>query len=154
MLEDRELLLEYVDRWSEQAFTEFVKRHLDLVYSVALREVGFDCARAEDLSQEVFTELSRKASMLKRHPALVAWLYTCVRQMAANHRRAEERRRRREQELQAMNEILGPEPSEIQWQRIQPALDSAMHELSDFERSAVILRFFEERNLKDVGQVL
>ncbi len=38
-MEDHELLSEYVERRSDQAFAALVERHIDLVYSTALRSV-------------------------------------------------------------------------------------------------------------------
>src|SRR5947207_14189244 len=71
--------------------------------------------------------------------------------MAANLRRSEDRRQRREQEAQTMNELLSSDPSESVWRQVQPVLDDAMHELDETDRSAVVLRFFEGRSLKEVG---
>ncbi len=154
MQSDAELLRSYVQDRSESAFTELVQRHIDLVYSAVLREAHGDAFLAEDVTQAVFAELARKASSLVRHPALAGWLYTCVRQMAANVRRAEDRRQRREQEAQTMNELLTSDPSESIWRQVKPVLDDVMHELGETDRTAVVLRFFEERSLKEVGLAL
>src|SRR5690242_20109056 len=100
MSNDRELLRQYVEGRSEDAFTQLVNEHLNLVYSAALREVYGDRALAQDLAQAVFTELAHQSGKLLRHPSLAGWLYTTVRHLAANLRRAEQRRRNREQEVQ------------------------------------------------------
>src|SRR3989440_7738958 len=151
MATDAELMQAYAQDRSESAFTELVQRHIDLVYSAALREAHGDASQAEDNTQAVFVELARRASSLVRHPALAGWLYTCVRRMTANVRRSEDRRQRREQEAQTMNELSTSDPSESVWQQVQPVLDDAMHELSEVDRTAVVLRFFEDRSLKEVG---
>src|SRR6266480_7248881 len=106
MATDAELLRSYACARSESAFTELVQRHINLVYSTALREAHGDASLAEDITQTVFVELAKKASQLIKHPALAGWLYTCVRRMAANVRRSEDRRQRREQDAQIMNELL------------------------------------------------
>ncbi len=154
MSTDAELLRNYAQDGSENAFTELVRRHIDLVYSAALRESRGDAGLAEDISQAVFAELARKASRLVQHPALAGWLYTCVRQMTANVRRANDRRQRREQEVQTMNELFTSDPSDHVRRQVQPVLDDAMHELSEADRAAVVLRFFEDRSLKEVGLAL
>ena len=89
MAADAELLQAYAQNRSESAFTELVQRHIDLVYSAALREAHGDASQAEDIAQAVFAELARRASSLVRHPALAGWLYTCVRRMTRkfNHPR-------------------------------------------------------------------
>jgi RNA polymerase sigma factor (sigma-70 family) len=151
MSNDTELLRRYVEEHSESAFTELVHEHLNLVYSAALRETNGDSAQAEDVSQAVFTELARKASRLVGHPSLPGWLYTTVRHLAANVRRAEQRRRCREEEVQSMNELLSEDSPDQSWQQIRPVLDDALHELNEADRAAVVLRFLESRSLREVG---
>ncbi len=75
MTPDCELLRRYVDARSEDAFGELVRRHLDLVYSTALRGVNGDAHLAEDVAQAVFTDLAHKARALSRRAALTGWLY-------------------------------------------------------------------------------
>jgi RNA polymerase sigma factor (sigma-70 family) len=128
-----------------------LREHLNPVYSATLRESSGDGAMAEDLSKAVFTQLARKAPGLLAHPSLAGWLYTTVRHLAANLRRADQHRQRREQEAQSMNELLAEDsPNEV-WQRIRPVLDEVLHELKGAEREAVVLRFLEERPLREVG---
>ena len=102
----------------------------------------------------MFTELARSADKLSSHPALAGWIYTCVRQMTANIRRAEYRRQRREKETFLMNELLGPNQDNQLWQQVRPVLDDVMHELDNEDRTAVVLRFFEGLSLKEVGVAL
>ncbi|MGO8678461.1 MAG: RNA polymerase sigma factor [Limisphaerales bacterium] len=154
MKNDTELLRQYVEERSESAFTELVREHLNLVYSSALRETGGDGALAEDVSQAVFTDLARKGAGLLRHPSLAGWLYTAVRHRAANLRRADQHRRRREEEAQSMNELLSEDSPNAAWQRVGPALDDALHELKEADRAVVVLRFLEDRTLREVGERL
>ena len=151
---DNELLAEYARQGGEPAFRELVRRHINMVHAAALREAGGNVPLAEDITQEVFAELARRAAKLCSHPALAGWLYTCVRQMAANARRSEHRRQRREQEAFTMNELLEPNDSEQLWRQVRPVLDDAMHELNDEDRTAVVMRFFEGLSLKEVGTAL
>ena len=92
MREDTELLRRYAEEKSEAAFAELVRRHVDLVYVVALRRVGGDARLAQDVAQGVFTALARKAAALVRHPALGAWLFRSARFAAAQAMRAGKRR--------------------------------------------------------------
>lgn len=154
MSDDAELLRLYVSARSESAFAELVHEHVNLVYSAALRETNGDVAQAEDLSQAVFTELARKAARLVRHPSLAGWLYVTVRHLAANERRAGLRRQRREQEVHCMNELLSEDTPDQAWQQLRPFLDDALHELNEGDRTAVVLRFLENRTLREVGATL
>ncbi|MBL9126001.1 MAG: hypothetical protein JNL97_00070, partial [Verrucomicrobiales bacterium] len=74
MTPDSELLRRYVQDGSEAAFTELVRRHVDLVYSAALRLVGGDRHLAQDVTQVVFLDLCRKARALARRESLAGWL--------------------------------------------------------------------------------
>src|SRR5216683_1509154 len=98
MSEDADLLGRYATNHSEAAFTELVCKHVDLVYSAALRLANGDIHRAQDVTQQVFSELARQAKRLAQHPALAGWLYTTTRRMALRAIYTEQRRKAREQE--------------------------------------------------------
>jgi RNA polymerase sigma factor (sigma-70 family) len=154
MENDNELLREHVQSASEPAFAELVHRHVNMVYSTSLRETGGDASLAQELTQLVFVELSRKAASLTHHPALAGWLYTCVRLTAANTRRAEESRQRRQLEYQTMSQLLSSDSPESTWQQLRPVLDDTLHELGEKDRTAIVLRFFENLSLQQVGMQL
>ncbi len=154
MTDDAELLRRYASDRAEDAFAELVRRYLDLVHSAALRQVGGNPASAEDVAQAVFTELARHAGRLTRHPALTGWLYTTTHRMAARHVRGEVRRQRREQEAHVMQELQRDTGPELDWARLRPVLDAAMHDLGVTDRTAVLLRHFEQRPLAEVGSEL
>ena len=94
---DEELLRAYSEGRSDAAFTELVGRHVDLVYSTALRTAG-EPGLAQDVAQAVFLQLARKAGSIRKASALPGWLYRVARDQAANAVRTEHRRRHREQE--------------------------------------------------------
>lgn len=151
---DNELLRRFAADRSEPDFTELVERHVGLVYSAALRQMAGDTGAAEDVTQAVFADLARKAARLTGHTSLTGWLYTSTRYLAANVRRDEHRRRQREQEALMMDRLLQPADPAPDWDKLRPVLDEAMHELSEADREAVLLRFFERRPLAEVGESL
>jgi RNA polymerase sigma factor (sigma-70 family) len=151
MTPDCELLRRYSENRSEEAFAELVRRHLDLVYSAALRQVNSDAHLAQDVAQMVFTDLARKARALARHPVLSGWLYTSARFAAAKLARAENRRRMREENAHTMRETVDEPVSEHDWHKLSRVLDEAMHQLKQTDREAVLLRFFENKKLAEVG---
>ena len=148
-LRDAELLRLHAETGDETAFSELVARHLDLIYSAALRQVGGDSALAQDVSQGVFILLARQARALSRRASIVGWLYTTARYQANHAVRAERRRRVREQEANIMQEVEGT-PA-IDWEDLNPVLDAAMHELSEADREVMLLRYFKGLELRAVG---
>ncbi|MDB6029382.1 MAG: polymerase, sigma-24 subunit, subfamily [Verrucomicrobiales bacterium] len=151
MTSDSELLRRYSEDESEDAFAELVKRHLDLVYSAAIRQVNGEAPLAQEVTQSVFTDLARKATSLRSRETLSGWLYTSTYFAAAKAVRTETRRRAREQEAQSMADISHDASTETKWEELEPVLDHAMHQLKEADREAILLRFFEKHPLAEVG---
>ena len=114
-MNDSELLRRYAENGCEAAFTDLVKRHLDLVYSAAMRQVGGDTHLAQDVAQTVFLDLARKAASITPRSVLTGWLYTSTRYAATKVVRGEQRRRAREQEAYTMQELNNTPAGEPQW---------------------------------------
>jgi RNA polymerase sigma factor (sigma-70 family) len=150
-LDDIALLRQYAKNDSESAFTVLVERHVNLVYSAALRSAGNPEA-AEEITQAVFIILAKKARNLAGRTVLSGWLYQTARLTAANFLRGEIRRQKREQEAY-MQSILNESEPEA-WRQIAPWLDTAMGRLSEKDRNAIVQRFFENKNLREVGTAL
>jgi RNA polymerase sigma factor (sigma-70 family) len=154
MNDDATLLRRYADERSESAFAELVRRHLDLVYSAALRRCGGNPHDAAEVSQQVFTALARQAPALARHAVLTAWLYTATRNHAFNLVRSVHRRQARERDAELMHAFYPDSASDAHWQNLRPVLDEVMDELAELDRTAVLLRFFEKQPFADIGVAL
>jgi len=147
---DLELLDQYARDGIESAFAEIVRRHVNLVYSAALRQVRSP-QLAEEVAQSVFTDLARDAKRLATDTILTAWLYQVTRRTAIDVVRRESRRQLREQiatEMNAMNATAED------WTQIEPLLDEAMEALDATDRTAVLLRYFENQSFRQVGERL
>src|ERR1700733_4803517 len=140
MTPDAELLARFARTNSEDAFAELVKRHVNLVYSAALRQVNGDAHLAQDAAQTVFSDLARKAGPLSRRESLTGWLYTGAHFAAAKIVRGENRRRDREEKF--MREPVHETAPEPVWETLRSMLDDAMHELGETDREAILLRYF------------
>ena len=152
--DDMALLREFATRHSEAAFEALVARRVNLVYSAALRQGG-DRQLAQEITQAVFIALARKAAGLRPDTFLIGWLFKATRYAASVERRAAARRQRHEQEASMQSSLLNAEtPDEAPWQNIAPLLDEALAKLNETDRRAVLLRFFEQQSLAQVGAAL
>lgn len=152
MTESQQLLAEYVENGSETAFRELVARYLDFVYSAAVRLTCGDSQLAEDISQTVFVHLARKARSLPRQVLLGGWLHQDTCFVAATVMRGERRRQSRERQAVEMNALN--DSSEASLARIAPLLDEAINELGSEDRTAILLRFFEQHDFRSIGAAL
>lgn len=150
---DQELLGNFRGTESQEAFTTLVQRHMNLVYCSALRQVRSP-QLAEDVAQSVFIDLARNAGKLRPDTILPAWLYSVTRRTAIDMIRSESRRQRREQTASVMTEASTSSADDNDWSRIEPLLEEAMDSLNDADRTAVLLRYFENKPLRDVGMTL
>jgi RNA polymerase sigma factor (sigma-70 family) len=150
-MDDMQLLREYASRNSEEAFATLVSRHIDLVYSAALRS-GANHHQAEEISQAVFVILARKAGSLSPGTVLAGWLFRAARLTAANLLRTEMRRIRREQEAYMQS---NPSDKTVElWQQVAPALNEIIDSLREKERNAIVLRYLQGKNYREVAAAL
>ena len=136
MTGDLDLLEKFARDNSQDAFGEIVRRHLNLVYSAAVRQVRSP-QLAEEISQSVFTDLALQAGKLKADTILTTWLYAVTRRTAIDVIRKESRRQLREQIAVEMNHMNA---TANEWAQIEPLLDDAMAALDEADRSPVLLR--------------
>lgn len=148
---DQELLDDYARRASEMAFTELVHRHVDFVYSVAMR-ITRDSASAQDITQNVFIAVAKKAKHLTNRPILAGWLHQTTRNIAINTVRTAARRRVHEQEAATMNELL-TSANQLSWADISPEIDKAIAGLSDSDRDAILLRYFQRKTAHEIALI-
>ena len=153
--DDIALLQAYACQNSEPAFAALVTRHVNLVYSVALRSVR-DPQLAEETTQAVFIILARKADQLSPPTVLAGWLCRTARYASANALKIQRRRQCREQEayMASILNAAGAPPADETWHQIAPLLDGALEKLGRKDHDALVLRFFEDKNFSEVGAAL
>jgi len=145
-----DLLADFRENRSEGAFTELVRRYTNLVYSVAKRRLS-NISLAEDATQTVFIRLAKAAPKLRGDAELAGWLHRTTVHVSIDLWRSEFRRRAREEQAAAMQT---PVDENIAWNEVAPVLDEALNELTDAERQAILLRFFEHKTMHELGLAL
>ncbi len=150
---DIELLRAFVRNGDQSAFGDIVRRHIDLVYATALRKVE-DNGAAEEVAQNVFSTLARKAWRFAPDDSLAAWLYKTTLLEAKEWVRGELRRRRREQTAAELGTTMKTSDEQTAYRALLPLLDEALLSLREKDRTALLLRFYESQSLRDVGVAL
>ena len=148
---DAELLKRYLKDGAEDAFGTLVERHLALVYGVAVRRLR-DPVLAQEVTQTVFITLARRAVWLTEHSSLGGWLYRTTVHLAQHGLRTEQRRRRREEIAFELGTCMKMDESLLL--NIAPLLDETMLELRAADREALLLRYFGDKSLREVGAAL
>ncbi len=150
---DFEWLQQFSRAGNQSAFRDLVRRHIDLVFATALRKVG-DAGGAEEISQNVFGVLARKAWQFAPDDSLPAWLHKTALLESQAWQRGEMRRRQREQAAAELGTTMKTPDAEPAFRALVPLLDEALLSLREKDREALLLRFYESQSLKDVGAAL
>jgi RNA polymerase sigma factor (sigma-70 family) len=151
MDDDHTLLSRFAKAKDERAFTELVRRHLDMVYGVCLRRTG-NRPLAEELVQNVFASLARKAGSLKPEVLVVGWLHRAAHFESLSAFRSESSRLRKMKEFMDFQPQTEPEPNSFR--EISPFLDQALDALPAPDRDVVLLRFASDLTLQQIGHRL
>ena len=152
MTDSQRLLADFVNNTSEAAFRDLVGRYTDLVYSTAVRLANGDAHLAQDVTQTVFIDLARMARKLSGEVLLGGWLHRHTCFVAATVMRGERRRHSRERQAVEMNGLHDHSESDLA--QVTPILDEVINELGTEDRTAVVLRFFEQADFRSVGERL
>ena len=149
---DMDLMRDFARCNSEAAFAELVQRHINLVYSVAMRFTG-QTHDAEDVTQAVFILLAKKAASLRERTVLTGWLYETTRFTASKLLRMKTRRAHHEQEA-FMESPLNESESDGIWRQLAPHLEDAMSRLSERDRVLLALRYYENKSGAEAAALL
>jgi RNA polymerase sigma factor (sigma-70 family) len=134
---------------SEAIFRNLVTSYSPMVLATARRMLGEDKEAANDVCQQVFVKLVKKASELDPEICLGGWLYRQACRVAIDQRRTNQRRKAREEKAAFFMTMNDPDH-----QMVLGELDEALGALTDKERDALVLRYLEGRSHDSVGKQL
>lgn len=154
-MDDWDLLEQFRYARSEQAFGELVRRHAGFVLATCRRRLR-DAHLSEDAAQAVFLVLARRPPTRSRSGALAGWLhktaiYACNNAMRAKTSRDKYERKAAAERSAVVDPRMNPAADHADTERL---LDDALAELSTKERDAVLLRYYQEQSVQQVGQSL
>jgi len=152
-MDDAQLLQQYVETGSPDAFQSLVSRHINFVYGAALRHVH-DRHVAEEVTQAVFIVLARKAATLRHEAVLSSWLLSTCRYAALGQMKIAARRRRHERRAAEMAKTVWVEEAESNWPQYEGQIDAALASLRETDRKAVVLRFYEHKSFDEIAAIL
>ena len=152
MTDDQILLRRFAKKQDEGAFTELVNRHLGMVHGICKRRTG-DSQLAEELAQNVFFSLARKAGSIRTDVLIAGWLHRASYLESSHALRAEASRKRTMKqftEVHSLTDSTAPDvPSDL-----VPVLDEAMDRMSPTDRDILLLRFASGFTLRQIGDSL
>jgi RNA polymerase sigma-70 factor, ECF subfamily len=143
-----------------QAFRELVERHQNAVIGTVAKMLGSP-TDAEDIAQQVFLRIWRNAKRYRPEAKFTTYLFTITRNLVFN----ETRRRSRKKEVSSdereenSNHLIEDSPdrqpdSELLQSELQAAVDAAIASLPEAQRTAVVLRRYEQLPYEDIASVL
>ena len=153
-------LMQLASAGDMDAFEQLVERHQTLVAGTVGRMLGSN-ADVEDVAQQVFVRVWKSAKRYEPRAKFTTWLLKITRNLVFN----EMRRRKRHaliplqaepdgEEMQLKDEHgQAPDASLLEGE-LQGAIESAIGELPDSQRMAVVLRRYEELSYEEIADVL
>ncbi len=151
---DDQALAEFVCHADQGAFAILVERYADMVYGTARRRCG-SIQLAEEVTQNVFLILARKAAGLRSAKALGVWLHrACLLEASRILRREVNHRRKMKRYADKIAREAGEPVSASEWNATLPHLDEAIDRLGEADRRVIIWRFFEGLSFKEMGRRL
>ncbi|RYG39437.1 RNA polymerase sigma factor [bacterium] len=156
MENDAELVIR-TQRGDPHAFAELVRRHRDLVFSLAVSILGRgSISEAEDVAQEVFLKAHRSIGTFRAESEFSSWIYRITFNQAVNVKSRARFRKPSGDEtalLGAVSPELGPD-ERVQTAERNRALAECMQALPEVYQSALRLYYWLGKGVGEVAELL
>ena len=146
---EEKLLIEAAQK-DPSRFAELYELHFDRVYAYVARRVR-DRAETQDLTAHVFQQALANLGKFKwRGAPFAAWLYRIASNAIADHAR---RNMRETNDLQSATETTAASVDLEDVERLA-RLFRAVDKLPDDQRRVIVLRFAEEKSIREIADEL
>lgn len=160
---DESRLVTELQAGSETAFDWLVTHYHGPVYNLILSMLG-DVADAADGTQEVFLKAFRGIRSFRQGSSLKTWLYRIAIREALNHKRWFKRHLQKNVSIDAepeeghaaieVEDLAATPFEQFAAHEVQAAVQSALQQVPEVFRSAVILRDLEGLSYEEIAEVL
>ena len=142
------------------AFEELVERHHRLVAGTVARMLGSN-SEVEDIAQQVFVRVWKSAKRYVPRAKFTTWLLKITRNLVFNELRRRSRHAHLPLQVEWEDEerpikddrATAPDVSLLD-QELQRAIESAIAQLPETQRMAVVLRRYDELSYEEIAEVL
>jgi RNA polymerase sigma factor (sigma-70 family) len=148
IVDDRTLLNQYATGRDADAFAELARRYSGFVFSIARRITG-NVHDAEDVTQQCFLELARRAATVTA--PIAGWLHRVACSRSLNARRDKATRWAYEA---AIPPRRSEPPDEPTWSELEPLIDEAIAALPDDQRLPLVLHYLKQKSQTEVASEL
>jgi RNA polymerase sigma-70 factor (ECF subfamily) len=153
-------LMQLVGAGDAVAFEELVERHQRLVVGTVARMLGNN-SEVEDIAQQVFVRVWRSAKRYVPRAKFTTWLLKITRNLVFNELRRRSRHSQMSLQVESEDEerpikderAMAPDASLLE-QELQRAIESAIAQLPETQRMAVVLRRYEDLSYEQIAEVL
>ncbi|MCB0282492.1 MAG: RNA polymerase sigma factor [Calditrichaeota bacterium] len=152
-------LIRRIKLGERDAFREFVENHKKHLYTIAYRLTG-NHNDADDLSQVVFIKFFKSIAFYRQESNIISWLY----KIAVNSHIDSKRKKidrivmTVKDDTQDMTEESALTHSgadnNLESHFIKKHLDEAMKQLSPREKTAFILRHYEDHTIREIAEII
>lgn len=151
-----ETLMQWLVKGDEKAFGELYRRYSQRMLDYFYRMLGRDEEKAQDFLQDLFLKLVEKPHLYDSKRRFSTWLYAVAANMCKNEYRSREVRRIMETVPDFGPEAPREKPDDERFDREQfeTGLMSELENLSFEHRSVFLLRYQEERSVKEIAHIL
>ncbi len=147
-------LIEEILKGSNFAYNTLMQRYDKHVYRVAYKHTG-NIDDALDVTQDVFLKIYCKLNSFSGNSSFKAWLTRIAHNEAMDWLRKNCRMRGQEELNDSnMTRLNAVGDNELEQRQFKQIIEKMLPKLNDNQRIAVSLRFFEDRSLKEIANVI